>query len=324
MHRNVTIIMYHYVRELKCSRFPEIKGLDIALFKEQIGYLLKHYTIISVEHLIDAVNNNMPLPPKSCILTFDDAYTDHFMNVFPVLHKHGIKGAFFPPVQTVTKNVVLDVNKIHFILASTQDKKAIITQIFNQLKYYRKQNNLLSDEEYYKKLAVASRFDTAEVMFIKNILQYELEDELRTAVTNYLFTHFLRVEEESFSKELYMSEDQIKCLLQHGMHIGSHGLTHCWLGKSEKVKQQTELEASVKYLLNIGVDEDYLTICYPYGSYNENTLDLLPQYNFKLGFTTEVDIASIGKHDNYCLPRLDTNDVPMNLTAAPNDWFFKG
>lgn len=29
----LTIIMYHYIRDLKKSRYPQIKGLDIHLFK---------------------------------------------------------------------------------------------------------------------------------------------------------------------------------------------------------------------------------------------------------------------------------------------------
>ncbi|MGV8982708.1 hypothetical protein [Clostridium sp.] len=34
----VSIVMYHYVRDLKNSRYPEIKGLDYNLFKNQIDF----------------------------------------------------------------------------------------------------------------------------------------------------------------------------------------------------------------------------------------------------------------------------------------------
>ena len=47
MVNNLTIVMYHYVRDLKNSRFPGIKGLELDLFKEQIEYLHKHYNINS-------------------------------------------------------------------------------------------------------------------------------------------------------------------------------------------------------------------------------------------------------------------------------------
>lgn len=33
------IAMYHYTRDLKHSRYPEIKGLDKELFKNQIEFM---------------------------------------------------------------------------------------------------------------------------------------------------------------------------------------------------------------------------------------------------------------------------------------------
>ena len=79
--------MYHYVRDLKNSRYPAIKGLDIDLFKEQIRYLINHYKFITMEMLISAIENKSSIPSKSVLLTFDDAYIDHFEYVFPFLDK---------------------------------------------------------------------------------------------------------------------------------------------------------------------------------------------------------------------------------------------
>lgn len=33
------VVMYHYTRDLKHSRYPEIKGLDVSLFREQIEFM---------------------------------------------------------------------------------------------------------------------------------------------------------------------------------------------------------------------------------------------------------------------------------------------
>lgn len=35
----LTVVMYHYVRDLQNSRYPQIKGCDVRLFKEQIKFL---------------------------------------------------------------------------------------------------------------------------------------------------------------------------------------------------------------------------------------------------------------------------------------------
>ena len=48
-NQNVTVIMYHYVRDLINSRYPDIKGLDIRSFKNQIEFIKKNYNIIKME-----------------------------------------------------------------------------------------------------------------------------------------------------------------------------------------------------------------------------------------------------------------------------------
>ena len=169
---DLTIIMYHYVRDLKNSRFPEIKGLDVCFFKEQLAYLEKHYHFVTAEQVIAAFKKEEKLPPKAVLLTFDDAYIDHFTNVFPILEHHKIQGCFYPPVKAITEHSVLDVNKIHFILAATPKDR--INNLLNKIKQllfqYREEYNLQTYEYYFEKLAVANRFDSKEIIFIKIVM----------------------------------------------------------------------------------------------------------------------------------------------------------
>ena len=314
--------MYHYVRDLKHSSYPDIKGLDISLFYEQIEYLRKHYNFITMEMLIDAIEDNASLPRKSVLLTFDDAYIDHYKYVYPLLDALKIQGSFFPPCKAITEHIVLDVNKIHFILASEKDKIKIIKEIKIELEKYRNEYNLKSDSFYFEKLAHPSRFDTAEVIFIKRLLQVELEKGIRNIITNNLFEKIVGISEASFSRELYMDIEQIKCMRRNGMHIGSHGYNHCWLGSLSREKQKTEIEKSLTFLNQIGCDTNQWTMCYPYGNYDDSTIELLSELNCKLALTTEVNIANI-LNNKFTLPRLDTNDIPKNRDSVTNDWYLK-
>jgi hypothetical protein len=65
-------------------------------------------------------------------------------------------------------------------------------------------------------------------------------------------------------------------------------------------------------------------MCYPYGNYNESTIELLAYYNCKIALTTEVDIANLDTNDKFKLPRIDTNDIPKDRDSLTNDWFLKG
>ena len=76
-NQNLTVVMYHYVRDLKHSRYPSIK--------EQVAFLKKHYSFVTVEEVIAATQGIHKLPSHPVLLTFDDAYIDHFTYVFPIL-----------------------------------------------------------------------------------------------------------------------------------------------------------------------------------------------------------------------------------------------
>lgn len=325
---DLTIIMYHYVRDLKNSRFPEIKGLDICFFKEQLAYLKKHYHFVTAEQVIAAFKKEEKLPSKAVLLTFDDAYIDHFTNVFPILEHHKIQGCFYPPVKAITEHSVLDVNKVHFILAATpKDQFGRLLETIKQLlNKYQEEYQLDSYDYYFEKLAVANRFDPKEVIFVKRLLQVELPEKLRNIVTKQLFTEAVKMEEEVFSRELYMNKDQMRCMVECGMHIGSHGYDHYWLGSLPKEKQEDEIQRAISFINEIGGDINNWTMCYPYGNYNNDTIDILKKTGCQFGLTTRVDLASVDSSDEnaiFTLPRLDTNDIPKQADAPANEWFQK-
>jgi peptidoglycan/xylan/chitin deacetylase (PgdA/CDA1 family) len=316
----VTIVMYHYVRDLKHSSYPEIKGLDLRLFKKQLQYILKYYKVIRMQDLVAAVKSQKKLPRDSLLLTFDDGYKDHFERVFPILDASGIQGSFFPSAKAIEKHQVLDVNKIHFILAAVKDKEKIISDIYKLLGKFRKQYSLASNGYYYKKLAVKNRFDTPGVVFIKIMLQRELAEKLRNIIVNSLFDKYVSKNEMAFSRELYMGQDQLKRMKSKGMYIGSHGYNHYWLDAIGKEQQAREIELSLAFLKQLGADTKDWAFSYPYGAYNESLITLLKKYGCRAALTTQVGIADLNKENPLLLPRLDTNDLPKDNLAKANKW----
>ena len=321
--------MYHYVRDLQNSRFPEIKGCDVRLFKEQVRYIKKHYNPVTIEQVLDSYNSGSKLPDHAILLTFDDAYADHFTYAFPILEHEKIQGVFFPPVKAVTEHTVLDVNKVHFILASTPVEKMpqLLGELERMVKENTEQYKLDSFEKYYEQYAVANRFDTKDVILVKRLLQVALPEELRRKMAHEIFEKSVGMDEAMFSRELYMTIDQIKCMVDCGMHVGSHGYDHYWLSSLSKEKQEFEIAKSIEFIKTVGGDVNNWTIGYPYGDYNEDTIALLKQHGCRMGFTTRVAVADIdedGEDALYKLPRLDVNDLPKDANADVNEWWVNG
>jgi hypothetical protein len=253
-------------------------------------------------------------PPKSlrkdCVLlTFDDGYIDHYTNVFPLLAMKGISGFFSMPGKIIKEEKVLDVNKIHFLLATT-DVLKLKERVFVLLDCYRgKEFEIQENDELYEELAVPGRYDNADTVFIKRLLQHKLDERLRNLITDALFKEFIPIAEKAFTKELYMSMNQIKVMKKYGMSFGIHGYDHYWLGllNNEDMKKDVFMALDV---FNEVIDINNWIMCYPYGSYNNETITHLKNLKCSLGFTTEVAVAKIPTDKYLELPRLDTNDFP--------------
>jgi peptidoglycan/xylan/chitin deacetylase (PgdA/CDA1 family) len=310
MNRLVTVVMYHYVRDLQRSRFPAIKGLSLDRFQRQLDHIQAHYTPIRVEDLIDAVHSSAELPPNAILLTFDDGYTDHFTNVFPLLDARGMQGCFFPPVQAVEDHKVLDVNKIHFILASVPDPKALLGEVVAGLDEFRAEHSLQPRQAYLADFQDTRRYDNPEVTQLKRLLQHELPEAVRAEIVRRLFARYVTRDEQAFACELYMSFEQIACLRHHGMHIGSHGYSHAWLNHIPPAAQAMEVDRALEFLDKLGVARDNWTIGYPYGGFNESLLEILRDRHCRVGFGVEARVANLDVDDPLTIPRLDTNDLP--------------
>jgi peptidoglycan/xylan/chitin deacetylase (PgdA/CDA1 family) len=320
---DVTVIMYHYVRDIINSNYPSIQGLETQLFIEQIKYLKKNYNIITIEDLMDSFENKTKLKPKSVLLTFDDGYSDHYNNVFPILRKYNIQGSFYVPAKAVKEHKVLDVNKIHFLLASVNNKKVIVEDLKILLSEYKEEYNLKDFDFYFKKLGKKNRWDDKEVIFIKRLLQVELVEELRFKIIDILFKKYVKKDETEFAKGLYLNEFQIREMLNYGMHIGCHGYNHSWWNQMSYNDLDKDIDMSLKFLKNHGVDMSNWTAAYPYGSYNKNVEEVLKNKKCRLAFTIELGIANTSRENKLSMKRLDTNDIPKQHNAKTNNWFEK-
>jgi len=308
-NNKLTIIMYHYVREIKNSKFPEIKGLELEGFIRQLDYLQKNFNIITAEQLIQFIIKNKNLPPNSCYLTFDDGYKDHFKYVLPELINRGIQGSFFVPAGVIIEKKVLDVNKIHFILAKAKNKSFLLLDLNSICKKFGFKENTL--KEYWNKYGKNSRYDTSEVVYIKRLLQHVLPEIIRKEITNILFKKYVGIPEDKFSSELYMSQDEVRKLVKLGMYVGCHGYEHYWLNTLPAHEQEKDIQLGLDFMSDIGSSVEKWIMCYPYGAYNQDTLNILKKKNCIIGLTTVPDYVDFGINDKLVLPRLNTNDFPQ-------------
>jgi peptidoglycan/xylan/chitin deacetylase (PgdA/CDA1 family) len=316
----LTIVMYHYVRDLEGSPYPHLKALRTADFDGQLEYVLRHYTPCSAADIVAASRGLGSLPRNACHLSFDDGFFDHFETVFPRLNARGIPASFYPPARAVLERAILDVHRVQFVLAAVEDPSGLAAEVLELVRPWRAEVDLPSDQELFETHGRPNRWDPAEVIFVKRALQRGLPEPVRSAVAAQLFQRHVTGDEAAFAGRLYVDLGQLRTMAGHGFEIGGHGDAHRWLEGASPEEQAEEIERTASFLAAVrGAPPRDWAMAYPFGSYDGVTLSLLEEAGCALGLTTRVGLV-----EDLTAPlelnRLDTNDLPCSPDAPPSGW----
>ena len=294
-------IMYHYVQQHK----KEFKYLNILLFKnfeKQVSYFLRNFYFFDVKKIFDLQKINK----KQIFLTFDDGLKSHF-KVARFLKKKKLNAIFFVPALNYKKKIILNVHKVHILLA-TQDPKVIFQRLkeLNISKYIKKENIEKFGKDIYKNQSKKN-----EYLNIKKILNFYLSKNSQQKIISKIFYLFFdrKMEKKIFSN-YYLSKDELKKMIKMKMLIGGHSSTHRLLTLLDNNEIKKEIENSKNFLRSLGVKK--YVFSYPYGgkkSYNRIVIKFLKYFGFKFSFSVmskNISISDIKR--KYHLPRYNCND----------------
>jgi|SRR5581483_3731498 len=176
-------------------------------FDGQCAYLARHYRVISLDEMVDRLQNGRSLPPKAVALTFDDGYLDNYTHAFPILRSHGLTATFYVSTGCIDNRVTLWTGLLRFcVFTSTVPVLELRSPIALRLP--------IATE--------AQRRDafTRLVITMKNIPTADrlaLLEEVRRAGD---------IDDLSPLSSIMMSWDQVREMAHGGQSIGAHTITH--------------------------------------------------------------------------------------------------
>lgn len=92
------VLLYHHVAE----DTPPVTSVSPEEFANHLNWLEDHgFSVWPLKEALDALHSDTPLPPRTVVITFDDAYEDIYANAWPMLREHGMPFTVFVATQAV-------------------------------------------------------------------------------------------------------------------------------------------------------------------------------------------------------------------------------
>src|SRR5262245_39304654 len=89
------ILTYHGVVRSASDVYLHRICIDAGIFEQQMEWLRRNYSVLSLSSLLDGLEGKSSLPPFSVAITFDDGFKNNYSVAFPILKKYGLPATIF-------------------------------------------------------------------------------------------------------------------------------------------------------------------------------------------------------------------------------------
>ncbi|MCS5503267.1 polysaccharide deacetylase family protein [Lysinibacillus sp. A4] len=287
------VVMYHYVMEPENWRGSvPISPIE---FRKQVEWIREHYEIIKPEDIHRHTNK-----PK-CILSFDDATKDQYINAFQILKKMGVPGYFAVMSGPLVERKVPIFHLVHTLLSHFSDKE-IWEEISNQVNIDEIKNNC--DIYYSYEMNKYRRL----IKYLFNF--YWPEERGRAFLEEKVISIYSSL--DVFIDKFYLSEREIIEMDTCGMSIGVHCENHLPYSGNPQEFYEKEIKVCKRYLEKI-LNKEIKLYTPAFGGGEKSIqmqIELLPvlqENGFTLGFTTEKGLTEL--KEGFWHKRIDCNQL---------------
>jgi peptidoglycan/xylan/chitin deacetylase (PgdA/CDA1 family) len=303
------VLMYHRIADIKVD--PWQLAVSPANFENQLQVLKKYYNVIPVDQLIFQLKNKS-LASKTVCLTFDDGYCDNYLTAKPLLEKYDCPATFFIPTQYIGQEKLFWWDELqHIILGAAKLPKDISLIIKEEpFKFSIEGEEELTEQLLRKQVEWVFPNEPSTKRCMLYLLIWErlrpLEFSEIIPVLNKIkrWANFTTIIDKS---DIPMTSLQLKDITKQPLFsIGVHTVSHPALSSHPWEVQQKEISESKGYLEN-NLGWYMSSIAFPYGKFNEDTINIAKEQNLSAAFTTNEQVVS-KQSDIYRLGRFQVKN----------------
>lgn len=247
--------------------------VPLSAFEHQMRFVREHYTPVSLDQILEAIQGGRPFPPGAVAITFDDGYRDNYSQALPILQKYRLPATFYITAGCVDTRDTLWTSKLRYYFMTTRERSL-------HLRHPNPQALDLSSDQARQ----ASYAHT--VALIKSAGKRRGGDEIFREVES-----ALQVTNLDPLRDSMLSWDEIREMSRAGMLIGAHTLTHPNLPGLPPEAAEAEVAGS-KALIEGRAKVPVHHFAYPNGRGTSHFNDTVREIVRKAGFLTSVTSIS--------------------------------
>lgn len=268
--RRLTVLTFHRVLADTDPRRPDADPewtLRVDELAQCVAFAKEHYTIISLDELLEARRRGRGLPPRPLLLTFDDGWADNEEHALPVLEAARVPAVIFVSGDAVGRDAPFWREALRAAWRGGRLDDAIWDALWRGAKKGAERTVSARDgaglERLLDTLASLSRSARDELLAP---LAHRIHDGRRHMLT----------------------DEQLRRLRDRGIAVGAHGRTYEPLSRCEDLDD--ELLQPRRHLGEL-VDRPITTLALPHGRFTPEVLRRAARAGYELVFTGEQELA---------------------------------
>ena len=242
-----TVLLYHRVLERPDAYYPD--QVEWPVFEAQMAFLKRCCAVLSLDEILDRLDNGRALPQRCVALTFDDGYRDFSTLAWPLLNRLRLPVTVFVTVQALERGGLWS-GMVRHLIRQTDATSVGLEALPSGPRTF----DLTTEQQ--RLLAVRELNDTV-IEPMPSEIKARVIDELAWKLTG-------RHLEQVALNGLMLSWDELKTLSRDGVTVGSHALTHPILTRLPYEEARQEIARSRQVLEErLGIPVAHFA--YPYG-----------------------------------------------------------
>ncbi len=259
--------------------------LSRSKLEEYLRVLSRRYRFVSLSDAVEMLQGPKPMQPYSMVLTFDDGYRNNFTHALPILRRYNAPATFFVPTGFLENARPFWFDRLDYALQQAQvNGREVKVGSFTMCLDSSNRETL---RESYKRLRrTAKKQQMSDLEFLREMEQLasQLEEESGRALSDI---------QEKDDWSAVITWEQIRTIGNGDVSIGSHTVDHIRLSLVEPEIAHEQLARS-KRDIEIHTGKPCLSLCFPNGSFTDETITLARECGYLCGLTTKEGLNCVG------------------------------